>query len=203
MQAMPIPAYSDSISSCARWFLAFLAFSFWVVSSAVLSSGYGSGSSWKRVLSILACAVWFLPQCCLSTFSRKDLCSRFCSAKIFSGKKCGFMYLIFALYLICVHASLELSSPVSFLMLLSCTNVMTRQLLQYAVLLIQIFASFRPLWRQNSVARSHFVLLIHQICNFLPPQQGLVFENARRATNYPPGVAQDLLIAFLKLLLLK
>ena len=39
---------------------------------------------------------------------------------------------------------------------------------QYAILLIQIFASFRPLLGQNSVARSHFVLLIHQICSFCP-----------------------------------
>ena len=34
-----------------------------------------------------------------------------------------------------------------------------------------LWASFRPLWGQNSVARSHFVLLIHQICSFLPPQR--------------------------------
>ena len=38
----------------------------------------------------------------------------------------------------------------------------------YAILLIQIFASFRPLRAQTSVARSNFVLLTHQICNILP-----------------------------------
>ena len=37
---------------------------------------------------------------------------------------------------------------------------------KYATLLIQFFASFMPLWGQNSVARSHFVLLVHQICSF-------------------------------------
>ena len=35
---------------------------------------------------------------------------------------------------------------------------------------MQIFASFNPLWGQISGARSDFVLLIHQICSFLPPQ---------------------------------
>ena len=34
-------------------------------------------------------------------------------------------------------------------------------LFQYAILLIQIFASFKPLWGQNNVARPNFVLLIH------------------------------------------
>ena len=51
----------------------------------------------------------------------------------------------------------------------ACTFVKTSTS-QYAILLIQIFASFRPLWRQNSVVRSHFFLLIHPICSFLPPQ---------------------------------
>ena len=41
-----------------------------------------------------------------------------------------------------------------------------------AILLTQIFTSFRPHCGQNSVARSHFILLIHQIFSFCP-QKGL------------------------------
>ena len=52
-----------------------------------------------------------------------------------------------------------------------CLRIVTQQIIEDTIFLMQMFASFRPLWGQNSVAQSHFVLLIHQICSFLPSQR--------------------------------